>query len=147
MLNTRIFALAELVRVPGIPPPRGAGWGGRVGVGPHSPKNFFYFLRVPFFAVFAAALKAFCVGAPFAPGSRIFSGVLPAAFCALIRRLLAAILEYRPLFPGITFSSIWCPHISSAFAKGAAGYWGSWRLWGASSSGQLSDCSRRRLFW
>ena len=86
----------------------------------------FYRLRVPFFAVFAAALKALAVGAPFVPGLRIFSGVLPAAFCAFIRRRFLAMLEYNPL--GIIFSSISCPRTSSAFAKGAVGYWGSWRL-------------------
>lgn len=80
------------------------------------------------------------------PGLRIFSGFLPAAFCALIRRRLAAIFAYSP-FPGITFSSISCPRTSSAFEKVSAGCWGSWRLWGASSSGQPSDCSKRRLFW
>ena len=41
-----------------------------------------------FFAVFAAALKAAVVGLPFCPALRIFSGVLPAAFWAAMRRRL-----------------------------------------------------------
>jgi len=42
-----------------------------------------------FFAVFALCLNALAVGAPFDPGLRIFSGVLPAAFCLFMRFRLA----------------------------------------------------------
>ena len=65
--------------------------GGGVGVAPHAPKKNY------FFAVFLAFLKALLVGLPFEPGERILSGVFPAAFCALILRLLAAMFEYSPL--------------------------------------------------
>jgi hypothetical protein len=43
--------------------------------------HYFFF----FFAVFALCLNALAVGAPFDPGLRIFSGVLPAAFCLFMR--------------------------------------------------------------
>jgi hypothetical protein len=54
--------------------------------------HFFPFFA-GFFAVFAAALKAFAVGAPFAPGLRIFSPD-PAA----MRFRLAWMLAYNPGF-------------------------------------------------
>jgi hypothetical protein len=44
--------------------------------------SHFYFL---FLAVLAAALNDLEVGAPLLPGLRIRSGVLPSAFCFLIR--------------------------------------------------------------
>jgi len=47
--------------------------------------HYFFF----FFAVFALSLNALAVGAPFDPGLRIFSGVLPAAFWRLILFRLA----------------------------------------------------------
>ena len=74
------------------PPLNQQGGGGWRTTPPRTEKNF-HFRLVPFFAVFAAARKALAVGAPFVPGLRIFSGVLPAAFCALIRRRLAAMFE------------------------------------------------------
>ena len=83
MLNRPRFAIAKLVSDP--PSMQGVGGGG--GVAPHAPKKNY------FFAVFLACLKALLVGAPFEPGFRIRSAGFPAAFCALILRLLAAIFE------------------------------------------------------
>ena len=63
MLNT-IMAI-----YPPLKPRRGGGWRLKPAV---TEKNF-YFLDFRFLAVFAAALKAFAVGAPLVPGLRIFS--------------------------------------------------------------------------
>ena len=61
----------------------------------YSLAHYFFlvrFLAGRFLAVLAESRNALAVGAPFVPGFRIFSGFLPAAFCALILRLLAAML-------------------------------------------------------
>ena len=87
----------------GRPPPLNQQGGGGCGTRLPRTEKKIYFLRVPFFAVFAAARKALAVGAPLVPGLRIFSGFLPAAFCALIRRRFAAMFAYSP-FRGITSS-------------------------------------------
>ena len=49
-----------------------------------SPYAVFF---LTFFAVLAANLNDFAVGEPFDPTLRIFSGVLPAAFCRFILAL------------------------------------------------------------
>ena len=64
----------------------------------HENVVFHYLALLGFLAVFAAALKDAAVGAPFVPGLRIRSGVLPAAFCCSIRLRFACMFSYRLIF-------------------------------------------------